>query len=471
MGNSARILILVEDRRRDGLAMMLLARTLEAIGNNSVYLSNRRTHKDLYKIVSPHVTVLPHPYALGKNVEDAEALAKKSTLILLQTEGLLHSKSDLPTVLACVHPENTNPTVKERRQYTRLFTKALMWGRYQAQICEEEGYFTKDQISVVGGVRTDLLHSEIRDPDHATKYVGFTGRFSVINMHDNRSCFNVIDGLMEKRGRKYDITREPEDFIWSVYAYARLMMIILEKSVVKKGFKAICRPHPFENFKKYKYFLKKYGENNLIIDQPQNSIGEFLSSAAIVIAPNSSVILESIISETPVITLHSIIKERLSDHVNLKQLNLPSNNWAWHPNTVEEAMELIDSAMNGVLPVMASEDGYYDYIKERFDLPREKPAILSAAEEINSVACYEAKKQDGLMRPPKYLRTKLSLHFFENYARKRAIRLLGGMGLWRDGADPVVYNASLLEPWARIEQKRLNRYWKRFAKFANIEES
>jgi len=230
------------------------------------------------------------------------------------------------------------------------------------------------------------------------------------------------------------------------------------------------RPHPFENEDSYEYFLKKYNNNNLLeIDNESSPISDFFDKVDVVVAPNSSVVLESILSGTPVISLHSIIYDRLSDHVGVDHLNLPSNYWAWRPKNIDEAVELIDKAMSNELPLLASNSGYAEYVKERLDLPREKFAILSSAEEVNAIAQQIELKYKKSNLVHFIVTINYRIYLILSILRTYILIALYKIGLYPGNINIIIHEKSLYGVWRQSDKKKTNKYWQKFIKASGLD--
>ena len=256
------ILIHVDDRRRDGPTMVLLAKLLRYMGNR-VFLCNRLTNRLYWTQLQPDAMVTPYPWMGVEGPDEFAYRAQRTRMIILPTEGLTTHYIDFA-------PQFFNG----RDEYARHVTKALMWGSAAQRALLNTGLLEESQVPVVGCPRFDFYSPEVPLtqllPVDIKPGVGFVGAFTSINIYDQRSVFQNIDGL---RGddRFFDSDGNLEEFYGWELAVARVYLELMDEWVLSRHRIARYRPHPFEYFGSYTYFQTKYGEK-FILDDPLNPI-------------------------------------------------------------------------------------------------------------------------------------------------------------------------------------------------------
>ena len=306
------ILIHVDDRRRDALVCVVLAKLLNFLGNR-VLLCNRATHRLYWSQLQPDVLVTPYVWTGVSNPEELARRAERTRMIVFPTEGMVTTGEEWVRDYARVPDPNIPLDADTRRRYTRHLTKALLWGPAAKSALVEGGALDESQVAIIGWPRLDFFHPEAfrngPNPASSPSGAGFVGGFPPINQFDHRSVFATIDGLRvaQARGSVYDADGNLEDLFWWYYAGARLFMDLLDEWILRRGGVAYYRPHPFEHFGSYNYLKKKYGKE-FVLDGPLNPFPLWLASvSALVINRNSSTILPALFTGKPVITLQQMI--------------------------------------------------------------------------------------------------------------------------------------------------------------------
>jgi len=472
------VLIHIDDRRRDALAYLLLGKMLEAMGNQ-VYFCNRFTNRIAWLVLQPDAMVVPYVWMGVKGgADELAARAKRTKIIVLPTEGA-EMPDELFRDLVGIYDPSVKIDRNTRTQYTRHVTKTLQWGRNQRDGLLERGILREDQVSVVGSIRSDLLRPEFRmvqpSVDGEAANLGFAGQFDSINVFDQRSVFQVIDGHRgsDARGRIYDESRELEDYFWSHYAYVRLYLILIEKIIAKGNCRVLYRAHPFEHLPNYSYLQETLG-SRFVLDPPLTPLYQWLHSLEAVVCTTSFVGFEGMMMEKPVITVQSIIEPRLREHLTIRRYWYEYLEWCWRPKTVDEALDLMDLAAHRKLPAKhLSNPEFQRYIEEQLDWPRQEPSIFSAAKEIDAIAkaaCME-RPRSGLGARMHGLLAPAGLVGINAY-RLCQLQELRFKGLWHPTAElrGKIYEQtySAFYPWHRYEFRLADQLFPILARLSKL---
>ena len=372
------ILMHVDDRRRDGPALVLLAKLLRHMGNR-VFLCNRLTNRLYWTQLQPDAMVTPYPWMGVRGPEELAHRAQRTRMIVLPTEGLTTHYIDFAPQF-----------FGDCDEYARHVTKALMWGPAAKRSLLKTGLLEESQVPVVGCPRFDFYYPEVPLkqllPLDTRPGVGFVGAFTSINIYDQRSVFENVDGL---RGddRFFGSDGNLEEFYGWELAVARLYLELMDEWILSRQGVARYRPHPFEYFDSYKYLQAKYGEK-FTLDEPLNPVCLWLASVEAIVTGNfSTSAIEAMITGKPVITLRRLVPSRFDSTLNLERLKTPILDYFYQPHTIAEAADMFEAALKGELQAAdASAPGLASILRDQLDWPRGEFSISSAAREIDSVA-------------------------------------------------------------------------------------
>ena len=398
------ILIHVEDRRRDALVTVLLAKLLKSLGNR-VFLCNRATNPLYWRHLQPDVMLTPFVWTGVSGPEELAHRAKTTRIIVWPTEGMVTTGEEWVRDYAYAYDPEIVLDTRMRRRYSQHLNRVLLWGNAAKNALVDGGVLDDSQVTITGCPRLDFFHPEIQlaknSRPEAGSSIGFVGGFPPINPFDQRSVFATIDGLRspQSRGKSYDKDGNLEDLIWWYFGGARLYMELLDEWILGRRGTARFRPHPFEYFGSYKFLKGKFGDR-FILDDPLNPFPLWLDSvAALVINRSTSTMLPAFFDGKPVITVQGMIKGPFAKFQEHERYNTGFVDHCYKPETIGEAADMLEAATKGELPgpSLGSPD-LAELLRYQLDWPRDNLAISTAAREIDFVA-KEAAAMRSKARP------------------------------------------------------------------------
>ena len=437
------ILIHVDDRRRDALTMVILAKLLRVLGNR-VFLSNRATTRLYYKHLQPDVMAVPYPWIGVSGPEEFAERARRTRMIVLPTEGMTVSDLDFGADFF----GNGDPTVA--REYARHVTTAFMWGEAAKRSVEEGSLQDHVRVCVVGCPRFDIYDPKLQLEKFAgaekSPSVGFVGSFSQINVFDQRSVFDLLDGV--RTGYAHDgADGNPEEPFWWHFAAARVYLDLLDEWILSRRRIAKYRQHPFEHFASYSYLQHKYGEQ-FIMDDSLNPFPLWLATVeAIVVPGNSSTTIQAYIAGKPVISTHRLVNIPFPGLAKQKAYdNPPFLEFAHTPPSIKQAADYLEAAIEGSLACTdTSNPGLAALLRDQLDFPRGEFSTSSVAREIDRVA----KEAADVNSPP-----PLAINLIKSkglpYALRVALKLHELRHHYTQGRRQV-NELSRFWPWHRYE--------------------
>ncbi|MCK5608090.1 hypothetical protein KAR91_39785 [Candidatus Pacearchaeota archaeon] len=371
MENNNSVLLLIDQRQRDAIGILLIYHYLKKFGCK-VYLCNKNNMLITYDRFKPKVVAFSDT---GTYFSDwCRYMAKKSLIVLIPQEGGIPDK-EMAVKRHILNDVDTKP-------FTEEVAKVFLWGQQTADWLMEEGIFREDQIVVSGTPRLDVYRFKNEMKDNSSCRVGFANRGESINMVRG-SMVRRIDDSKYNRGGVESYTgkdRNWEDWIWHSVAQMRHNFILMEKLGLDNSKKIIFRTDPYEKIDSYNYLKNKYG-NFEINNNP--SLKEYLSLIDVLVTEFSTTGIEALIMKKPVISIQKIIGPRLLDHNDKKwHVNTRFMKYYWQPETIDEAMDMINKVVIDDLPYTPYESGLKVYLKNFYDWPRENPSSLTIAKEI-----------------------------------------------------------------------------------------
>ena len=437
------ILIHVDDRRRDAFTLVILAKLLRVLGNR-VFLTNRASTRLYYKHLQPDVMAVPYPWTGVSGPEEFAQRSKRTRMIVLPTEGMTVSGLQYGIEFFGRGDE------KVAQQYARDVTTVFMWGEAAKRSMGEGINLDEVRVCVVGSPRFDVFFPEVNlsqfvhrdDPPS----VGFIGSFSHINVYDQRSVFDMLDGV--RTGYvNLGLDGDPEEPFWWHFAAARLYLDLLDEWVLNRKGVAKYRQHPFEYFASYNYLERKYGKQ-FILDNPINPFPLWLASVkAIVVPGNTSTAIQAYLTGKPVISTHTLMNKPFPGLAKQGGYhNVPFLEFGYNPGSIQQAADHLEAAVKGTLsPADISRPGLADLLKDQLDWPRAEFSLSSVAREIDRVAREAADVNPAFAVPMNLIKANAL-----SYGLRAALKLHGWKHKYTPGRKQVD-ELSRLWPWHRYE--------------------
>ena len=367
------VLLLVDQRARDAQGILLVYYFLKQMGCR-VQLSNKRNMLQKYERFEPNVVAFSDT---GTYFSDwCRYMSKKSQIVLIPQEGAIPER-DMSVKRYIINDTGSQP-------FTKGVAKVFIWGSQTASWLLEEEIFREDQIVVSGTPRLDVYRSgRGRDrPENGVLRIGFANRGESVNMvHD--SMIQRIDNSKYNRDGVEAYTgpdRNWEDWIWHSVSQLRLFFILIEKLSGDQERTVLFRPDPFENFRSYDSLVRKY-PNFHISSTP--FLVDFIDAIDVLVTEFSTTGMEFLIQKKPVISIQKIIGPRLRDHNNNRShVNTKHMKFYWQPETIEEALEVMEQIARNELSYCPEVSALEEYLKLVYDWPRLEPSSLTIAREI-----------------------------------------------------------------------------------------
>jgi hypothetical protein len=219
----------------------------------------------------------------------------------------------------------------------------------------ETGIFKEQQLLVVGSPRLDIY----RDNEIARTLSKKNKSFKLGVAFSAKST-STFYGRPEYAKTYYDMHRELsfpitqpgrhfEDIVWRDHAILRNMMRVIRVYLENSEGEVWLRPSPFESPKEYRFLEKRYeGRVKIVTSQ---TLPEFIYSVDAILTCWSTVGIEGLLLDKPVISIASLIDQtHLFRHIEPSASGFDTFVQFFHrPQTEESLLETIDRASKGLL--------------------------------------------------------------------------------------------------------------------------
>lgn len=311
------VLIYIDNIRRDHLVADILKAYLES-KNFKVFLISNETYKSAIKLIPCQLIIFIKNYFQTIPSEIIDKIKKKKLFFLLiDAEGA-------QTEDRCKYwVERYKIDVKNQ---TKVATKIFLWNNTFLNYISSYTETNKDKFIISGSpkVHISILAKTFLKNKKENNNIGLVGRFNSINDFSDRSClfvtatsFYALDEFkMGSRGE-----------ILSLFCYLE----IIEYLIKNTSYNISIRPHPNEKIESYDVIKKQYGNRIKISEHDQDFIEWMYENDTIVCTPSTSIV-EPIINDIPLISIHKMVKgTSLREYVEkmlnpfLTKINSPDN--------------------------------------------------------------------------------------------------------------------------------------------------
>jgi len=378
--NKRRIIIHIDEVRRDTISLHLLGFQLEKLGWD-VWYSNRYNLIYLIENVKPNAVTMHNLSTVPPDL--ILKYSDRINFYIIPGEFYLTNENVIKTVYLKKNYESVN----------KIINKVFSWGEYQKRKLIELGIFDDTQVEVTGCYRHDLLKiCNERNIISKKKQIGFISNLGAINIYDDRSRLLAADSLRNCQGRYYPVNRNLEDFYWTYYSTARMTFEIVDKIIFDKKKNIFYRPHHRENINGFSYFVQKYA-NKFFLDYGE--FHEFLFGNKNICAFASTSLLEGLMFDRSVVSLNAINEERIKEHFNMPNYFYPFLKFCKNPKSVDEAVELLTSSESFFVEKNFKEE-FDCHVKDFFDHPHSYYSTQKIAEIIDKTCDKENIKINSI---------------------------------------------------------------------------
>lgn len=340
--HGARVLMHLDERRRDAAVSIALGRLFEACGCD-VTFSTRRTTAHLLREGRFDAALLPFvlPYV---EYDSLPALSQRTLLYLFPTEGA--GFGEWPLMIKFAGGED--PARWDR--YIQATKRMFLWGAYSHQVLKATGRFRDEQLVVVGAPRMDLFLVEPSAAERALCDPGVmacASNFTMLNAYTRPNIFETVEGGRFGHGRFFASNRQIEDWFWMEAAQMRVWLEYLD-ACRHRGERLLLRIHPREDLEPYRALARRYSGTVQLEGQQDLPFEAWLERIGILVGFNSTTLFEAVALSKPAIDLSGLIGPRLADHeADLVMRRYPIMDYVIKPRSWDELFETVHQIRRG----------------------------------------------------------------------------------------------------------------------------
>lgn len=367
-----RILILVDNSRRDLLPSLLLKKGFESV-NCIVDFCNKRNYKIKVREFEPTAILVSRgdlPFLVD--------ISKVCKVYVIPSEGARLTPETMKSVfLGRIHNGKQYDQSGNIIEGFDHISKVYLWGSMTKRFLLTTELFKEEQLKVAGNGRLDVYRNieSKKDTDDFTLGVAFSVK-SLSSFEGGVNYLAAIYSLFdEMKSGKFPMVPEGkhyEDYVWRDFAIARQMMAVVLRIMHTTNYKIKFRIGPFENIDDYK-FLADLFPGRIIIQDPSEQLVDFLEQIDLMLTCWSSTGLESVLMDVPVVAIPYLIdKEHLFHHIAPEANGFNTFLRIYYtPESVDELMELVEKKRKNTLPIVPDEEFYKEFLFDVYNWPME----------------------------------------------------------------------------------------------------
>ena len=440
--NNKRVLLFNDNAKRDLLGIRLLENAFNRRGIKTSICHPQNARIKLRQF-RPHAFVA----ARGDHAVAREASAL-SRVYVVAGEGAQQTKETMLSVFM-------------GRGYWKLdsvdwISRCYLWSDQTREWLMETGIFSEKQLQVVGNPRLDL-YRDIRLAQALSKEEGpfrlgvaFSAKSTSTYYGHPRYAQSYHDMHREMTFPIAQPGRHFEDIVWRDHAILRNMMRSLRAYLESSTGEIWLRPSPFESPNEYTFLEKIYPGRVKVL--PNQTLPEFLYGVDAVLTCWSTVGIEALLLDKPVISIAGLIdQEHLFRHISPKASGFETFAQFYHRPTTEAALlEMLQQASQRCLPASSRLPAEVNQLLQAlYAWPGEESACELIAEDIvrDIETAPERSAAEWKSRMP--LRLEIPLGMALLAAKLRMLWIIGRSGEFKAYWDFLRTNDPAIESLLR----------------------
>ncbi|MBI1952758.1 MAG: hypothetical protein HYS41_01375 [Candidatus Omnitrophica bacterium] len=308
-----RILIHMEDPRRDGPVLIALARLFEKAGARAL-LSTRRTTNPILNALPCEAAVIATP--MNIIYDTYPKITRRTKIYMLATEGAVFEEGPL----LVKYGGGSDPDCWQR--HIQSIHRFFLWGDYSRRVLLATGRFREEQLPVTGAPRMDffLAAAQARKPLGAQRVpIGVVSSFPLFNSIVPESMLKKIDLHRGTHWGFQSKARYFEDRLWIEASYLRVLLTFFDECR-RRGQRVWLRPHQQEDRRSWRYFEDRYSPT-LHTGGEELPFESWLDQIQLMAGFNSTTFFEAVAAGKPALNLTGLVGPRLAEHTDHFQQN------------------------------------------------------------------------------------------------------------------------------------------------------
>lgn len=363
-----RVLIVIDNAKRELFGGTLLARCLGSLGVEAV-LCSVFAFRAYYARLAPDAVVWPNP------LRDLSEVAADSAVFVLPSE----SGNGQPDLVAMHGGTAQNPV------YPKGVDRFFCWGSAMRQILLEGGAWSDEQLVVTGSPATD--HWLLPRREGPGSRIGLTTTFRALSNSATPARTNYFEWLDQAErwggdGSFYLPPEHAESWVFFEASLARVVVGLARVLTAARAEPLDIRPHPLELEERYRYLSGITGGRASVTKA--GTISQWLDDKAILFTFMSASALDAVVRGLPVVSLMNLIDpdalRKIPAHFRYGYEPM-----LWPLDDAAQAAEYVESAVGGRLDTCRDRRGIEALLADHFAYPRPQPAAARVAAEIKEV--------------------------------------------------------------------------------------
>ena len=370
-----RILILVDNSRRDLLPCVLLKLKFEELGCN-VELCNKRNFKIIFRKFKPDAFLITRG-----DFPFIREMSKVCKIFLIPAEGARLTPETMKSVfLGRMHNKKSYDQTGDVIDNLDFLDMVYLWGDRTKRFLVSTGMIKSEKLKVVGNGRLDVYRDnrvakERKDHDFTIGIAFSIKSMSVFEGRVNylKLIFGFFDATKSMQFPMVPEGRHYEDYVWRDFAIARKMLEVILSIIYNTNHKIKLRIGPFENPNDYKFLTEEF-PGRIFIQGPSEQLVDYLNQVDMLITCWSTTGLEAVLMGKPVIAIPYLIeKEHLLRHVEPVANGFDSFLKLYYtPYTIEEVLMRIQQTALKELDTVSDKEFFEEFIKDVYNWPTDK---------------------------------------------------------------------------------------------------
>lgn len=307
MNRPPRILIHIEDPRRDASALITLAELFRRAGTQP-FLSTRRTTELLLKSLPFEAVLVAGPENISYDL--IPQIIKRTRIFMLPTEGAIFDEG--PLMIKYGGGEDKSKWACHIETTSRFF----LWGENSRRVLQKIGLFPDQKLVAAGAPRMDffLTRPAQKEISAAENRIGIVSSFILINSIVRVPTIHNIEGNRKINWASQSTTRHYEDRVWTEAACFRVLLDLFEECHRRKQ-PIWVRPHFQESAENWLWFKDRF-PGTLYFGGEGLPFESWLSQVRAVAAFNSTTFFEAVAAGKPAVNLAGLVGPRLAEHTD-----------------------------------------------------------------------------------------------------------------------------------------------------------
>jgi surface carbohydrate biosynthesis protein len=372
-----KILIYNDNSKRDLLTLTLLKTNLKKRGYKVIICNPNEVNHAMY-------TFQPHIF-IGARADHSSPIRKYSKackVFIVPGEGGHMTKETMLSVFL-------------GRSYWKLdsvdwITKCYLWSEISRTWLMDSGMFKEDQLMVAGNPRLDVYSYKniLEKKKNNNLVIGVA--FSSKSTSTYFGQFNYIQEYLDlNENATFPILanqdRNFEDISWRDHGILRRIINVIKKTIKETDYNFVIRPSPFENTSHYRV-LEKVFPNRVTIDS-ESTLPDFISKVDVILTCWSTVGLEALIMEKPVVSISGLYdKKYLFDHISKKASGFETFiDYYYSPETYKDIINHFNMCSEGILKPSPKAPQDVDVLLEKiYNFPKKKSSSDFICDDIEN---------------------------------------------------------------------------------------